>query len=66
MTQQDVYNLLKKKKEWMTVKEIYMILKISRTSVATSLNRLYKYKEVLRKKFKFKKSKGFKWRIGTI
>lgn len=55
MTQQNVYNTLKRKKEWMTSKEIAAILEISTGSVCASLNRLFKHGEVLRKNLKPRK-----------
>ncbi len=69
MTQQNVYNLLKKKDEWMTAKEIGKILKLSNGSVTSSLNRLLKHKEVMKKDNSKRKSNGagfapFEWRIG--
>ncbi len=69
MTQQNVYNLLKKKDEWMTAKEIAKILKISSGSVTSSLNRLLKHGEIMKKESDRLKSNGigfvpFQWRIG--
>lgn len=68
MTQQNVYNLLKKKDEWMTSKEMARILKISTGSVTSSLNRLLKHQEVLKKGSLNKRSTGFgfkpfQWKI---
>lgn len=49
MTQQNVFQVLKKKKKWMTSKEIAQILKINPGNVTVSLNKLFKQGEVLRK-----------------
>lgn len=49
MTQQSVINTLKRKKKWMTSKQIAAILKISSGSVSTALNKLFKQGEVLKK-----------------
>ena len=49
MTQQNVFNLLKKKKKWMAAKEIAACLKINQGNVNVSLSKLYKQKEILRK-----------------
>ena len=49
MTQQSVYNLLKRKKEWLTSKQIAQILKISPGTVCSNLNKLLKQGIVLRK-----------------
>lgn len=71
MTQQSVYNLLKKKDEWITSKEIAKILKLSPGSVSTCLNKLYKYKEILKRESNKTELNGFgfspfQWRIGYI
>ncbi len=47
MSQQDVYELLKKKKRWMTSKEIAKILGIMSSNA--SLKKLYKYGEIMRR-----------------
>ncbi len=47
MSQEEVYNILKKKKRWMTAKEIAKILDV--TSTSESLKRLYKYGEIMRR-----------------
>ena len=49
MTQQSVYNLLKRKNKWMISKEIAKILKISSGNVNVSLQKLFKQGDVLRK-----------------
>ncbi len=49
MTQQSVFNILKKKKTWMTAKQMAAILKISPGSVSSNLNKLLKQGIVLRK-----------------
>ncbi|KKL18160.1 hypothetical protein LCGC14_2478300 [marine sediment metagenome] len=49
MTQQSVYNLLKRKKKWMTNKQIAAILKISPGSVALCTRKLFNQGELLRK-----------------
>lgn len=71
MSQQSVYNLLKKKDKWMTAKEISKILKISSGSVTTCLSKLYRHKEILRQQGTKSKFNGFgfvpfQWRIGYI
>ena len=71
MTQQSVYNLLKKKDEWLTAKEIAEILKINPGNVTHSLNKLYKHKEIMKKGSNNSKSNpsGFVpyyWRVGII
>jgi len=71
MSQQSVYNLLKKKDKWMTAKEISNVLKISPGSVTSALNRLLKHKEILKRDTIQSKSNGFgftpfQWRIGLI
>lgn len=58
MTQQSVYNLLKKKDKWMTAKEIEEGLDINYGSVISSLNRLLKHREILRKDDHRKKFNG--------
>ncbi len=68
MTQENVYNLLKKKEEWMRAKDISKILKLTPGSVTTSLNKLLKYDEILKKDLNEeivpkKKFKAFQWRI---
>ncbi len=47
MSQANVFNLLKKKKRWMTVIEVSETLKVRDAS--DSLRRLYKHREILRK-----------------
>ena len=49
MTQEDVFNVLKKEQKWMTTKEIASKLDISPGSVCQNLNQLLKYGEVLMK-----------------
>ena len=49
MTQQNVYNLLKREKKWLTSKQMAAILKISPGSVSSNLNKLLKQGIVLRK-----------------
>ncbi len=62
MTQQSVFQVLKRKKKWMTSKQIAQILKINSGSVCTALNKLFKQGEVLRKTEK--KTKGLFELIG--
>ncbi len=52
MSQQDVYELLKKKKRWMTAKEIAKILDVMSTS--ESLKRLDKYGEIIKRRTRSK------------
>jgi len=68
MTQDSIYKLLKKKDRWMTCKEISKCLKLSRSSVSSSLNRLFKHGDVLKKDIgsRFLGGFGFRpyqWRI---
>lgn len=49
MGQQNVYNVLKRKKDWLTSKQIAAVLKISPGNVSVSLNKLFKQGIVLRK-----------------
>ncbi len=49
MTQQNVYDVLKRKKDWLTSKQIAAVLKISPGNVSVSLNKLFKQGLVLRK-----------------
>lgn len=49
MSQQNVYNLLKRKKKWLTAKEIAACLKISQGNATVSLKKLFKQEDVLRK-----------------
>ncbi|HEC40011.1 hypothetical protein LCGC14_0509270 [marine sediment metagenome] len=49
MTQQNIQNLLERKKKWMTSKQIAACLKISSGSVAACLKKLFKQGFVLRK-----------------
>ena len=48
MGQEEVLDLLKENKGWMTSLEISNKLKKSRSTVSMLLNRLYKFEEVLR------------------
>ena len=54
MTQSEVYNLLKKTKEWMTVKEIARELNIGDSAVSMNLRKLFKYGEINVKETKAK------------
>lgn len=49
MTQQSVLKILKRKKKWLTSKEIATYLKISSGSVAACLNKLYNQELILKK-----------------
>jgi Mn-dependent DtxR family transcriptional regulator len=55
MSQQNVYDLLKRKKKWMMSKQIAEILKISQGNATVALNKLFKRGEVLRKPLKPRK-----------
>lgn len=71
MSQETIYNLLKKKDRWMTVKEIVSILKINHQSVNSSLKRLEKHGDILRKNVKNSKPNGagfaaYEWRVEII
>ncbi len=50
MSQQSVFKLLKKKKKWMTSKEIAKNLGLM--SPHTALKQMYKYGEIIRRKIK--------------
>jgi len=68
MTQQDVYNLLKKKDKWMTTKEIIKCLKLGRASVSVSLSKLFNQGEIFRKQIPLikKRRRGYNpylWKI---
>jgi predicted transcriptional regulator len=52
MTQQEVLDVLKKNKKWMTSGEIAKKLGITQGAVAKNLNSLFKAKEVYRKDVK--------------
>ncbi len=56
MTQQNVYNLLKRKKKWLTAKQIAQILKITPGNATVSLKKLFNQGEVLRKLLKPRQS----------
>ncbi len=47
MSQQSVMNLLKKKKKWLTAREISKLIGVS--SANSTLNKLYIHEEVLRR-----------------
>lgn len=49
MTQQDVYQILKKHNTWMTSREIANILGQAPGVICCNLKKLFKYKEILRK-----------------
>ena len=49
MTQSDAFKVLKKKKKWMTSKEVSKILEISTASA--TLKKLYEQGEILRREF---------------
>jgi len=63
MSQNDVYNLLKNKKKWMTTKEIQYELKISLATITQNLIKLFKYSEVFRKDNPIKAIPGYSWKI---
>jgi len=49
MTQQEVYNLLRKKRRWMSTKEVRKIFKTKR--VVQNLRKLFLHNEVERKEY---------------
>lgn len=60
MSQQSVYKLLKKKKRWMTTKEIQ---KETVSSASDNLRKMFKHGEILRKTIKIGNIKGYAWKI---
>ena len=52
MSQQNILNLLKRKKKWMTAKQIATILKINSGTAIVSLQKLYRQGDILRKNSK--------------
>lgn len=65
MSQPEVYELLKKKKKWMTTQEIGKELNINAGSALQNLKRLLQYGEVLQKERQYKgmSHKAYSWRI---
>ncbi len=61
MSQQSVFKLLKKKKKWMTTKEIAKTLPLM--SISASLQKLCKYGEVMRRKTKARTGKCYQYKI---
>jgi predicted DNA-binding transcriptional regulator len=52
MTQNEVYNFLKKKRKWMSTKEIAKEMEIGSHCVGDNLNKLFKYGEVKREQIR--------------
>jgi len=63
MTQEDVYQLLKKKKKWMSRTEIGEILDIGKGSVGINGNKLMKAGYILRKEKKINNHQTYVYRI---
>ena len=61
MGQQDILNLLKKEKEWLSTKQIEKKLNVS--SASRPLNVLLKSKEVIKRKIRIEHHDIFQWRI---
>ncbi len=61
MGQQDILNLLKKEKKWLSTKEIEEILNVS--SVSRPLSVLLRNKEVVQRKIKIEGHRIFQWKI---
>lgn len=65
MTQTECYELLKKKKKWMTTQEIGKELNINPGSALQNLKRLLQYGEVLQmeRQYKGMSHKAYSWKI---
>lgn len=63
MSQEEIYNYLKKKKKWMLVSDIAKECNINGHCALNSLNRLLKYGEVIRKEVKILNNWKSMWRI---
>jgi len=61
MGQQDILNLLKKEKKWLSSKEIEKKLRV--TSVSKPLNRLLKSKDVIQRKMISKHHYMYEWKL---
>jgi len=63
MGQEEIYKLLKKKKKWMTVKEIAKEVGCSVGATTSALNRLVGYETSLKKKERSSLEGGNLWKI---
>jgi len=63
MSQEEIYNFLKKKKKWMLVSDIANHCEITAHCALRSLNRLLKYGEVIRKEVKILNNWKSMWRV---
>lgn len=64
MSQQDVYNALKKKRKWMTSIELCKLVDVNKHTITVNLNKLLKSGDVLRKERKYYKQEGgYLWKI---
>jgi len=61
MGQQEILNLLKKEKKWLSTRQIEQKLNV--TSVSAPLNRLLKSKEVLQRKMMGNHHYMFEWKL---
>lgn len=63
MSQQDVFNLLKEKEEWMTAREIEKELNIEYGSIIHNLNKLFSNEDIIRQKKFINRNWTYIWRI---
>ena len=61
MSQQSVFKLLKKKKKWMTSKEIAKSLNLMSPNL--SLYKLWKYEDIIRRKIKLGCNWAYQYKI---
>ena len=61
MGQQDILNLLKKEKKWLSTRQIEQKLRV--TSVSKPLNRLLKSKDVIQRKMISKHHYMYEWKL---
>lgn len=62
MSQESVYNFLKKKRRWLTSSEIAKAIHVNQSNVLNSLNCLLKYNEVKKKQIKTKSNNKYLWK----
>jgi predicted transcriptional regulator len=62
MGQQEIFKLLKSKRDWISTRDITNKVEASRGCVSESLRKLYKYGEVLRKQIKTS-PKSYSWKL---
>ena len=63
MAQQEVYQFLKKNDRWYTSKEISKNIGIQFTTISNNLAKMYKYKEVLRRRVKIEGHFNYEYRL---